>query len=355
MQTYLVGGAVRDLQLGLQPKDRDWVIVGATEQDVQALLSQGYQQVGLDFPVFLHPETGEEHALARTERKTGIGYHGFEVNTENVTLEQDLARRDLTVNSMAMSPEGTLIDPFGGRSDLRNKILRHTSPAFVEDPLRVLRLARFAARMDWQIAQQTRELCLQLSGSGELNGLSCERIWVELEKGFNTDRPVRFVHELYDLGAIHGSSLLCEIFPAGLSSSQEELLRMLKHLPMKERFYVGVGALATGLPKTCNQRVRSCSRYAQALSHTITAEKVLSLISQAGGLQDSETFQDLVWTVLIHEAAGLCKLRADQLITGTEIIRQVKAAEFGLREGPELGAAIKAKRVHLLREICDLP
>ena len=200
MKIYQVGGAVRDKLLGKPVKDRDWVVVGATPEEMDAL---GYQPVGKDFPVFLHPETYEEYALARTERKTGPGYKGFAVHyAPDVTLEDDLARRDLTINAMAEDSDGRLIDPFGGRTDLENKILRHVSPAFIEDPLRVLRVARFATRLDFQIADETLALMRQIVESGELDHLVAERVWSELERALGEARPVRFFEVLRDCGAL---------------------------------------------------------------------------------------------------------------------------------------------------------
>ena len=187
MKTFEVGGAVRDALLGRPVQDRDWVVVGAT---VQQMLDAGYRQVGRDFPVFLHPETGEEYALARTERKTGHGYRGFVVHAEpDVTLEQDLARRDLTINAMARAPDGALIDPFGGEADLRAGILRHVGPAFVEDPLRVLRLARFAARFGFAVAPETLELAQRMARDGELGHLVAERVWQETARAHGEPLP----------------------------------------------------------------------------------------------------------------------------------------------------------------------
>lgn len=185
MKTYLVGGAVRDTLLGIIPKDMDYVIVGASAQDIDNLVNfQGYKQVGEDFPVFLHPVTGEEYALARTERKVGVGYGGFEVYASpDVTLEEDLARRDLTINAMAMDLEtGEIIDPFGGQDDLKLGVLRHVSDAFAEDPLRVLRVARFVARYGFSVEMKTTQLMKQIVADGELHHVSRDRIWVELEK-----------------------------------------------------------------------------------------------------------------------------------------------------------------------------
>ena len=205
MKIYQVGGAVRDRLLGLAVKDRDWVVVGATPAEMEAL---GYRAVGRDFPVFLHPETHEEYALARTERKTGPGYKGFSFDADpGVTLEQDLARRDVTVNAIAEDRDGRVIDPYGGRADLESGILRHVSPAFVEDPLRVLRVARFAARFGFTVADETLALMREISESGELAALVPERIWTELEKALGTERPGRFLEVLRACGALE------KIFP----------------------------------------------------------------------------------------------------------------------------------------------
>ncbi|WP_210395975.1 hypothetical protein [Motiliproteus sediminis] len=203
MQIYLVGGAVRDRLLGLPVYDRDWVVVGATPEAMQAL---GYQPVGKDFPVFLHPETHEEYALARTERKAGRGYQGFEFHTSpEVTLEQDLQRRDLTINAMAEDEQGRVIDPYGGQADLQGRLLRHVSPAFAEDPLRVLRVARFAARFDhlgFRVAPETLQLMNRLTANGELADLSAERVWKELERALGERSPWTFFTTLSACGGL---------------------------------------------------------------------------------------------------------------------------------------------------------
>jgi len=190
---YLVGGAVRDQLLGLPVKERDWVVVGATPQE---MLDQGYQQVGKDFPVFLHPESGEEYALARIERKSGKGYTGFDCDAApTVTLEEDLKRRDLTINAIAQAEDGSLIDPYGGQQDLENRILRHVSEAFVEDPLRILRLARFAARfknLGFKIAEETQKLMLKMVRAGEVSDLVAERVWKELDRALGEQDPEVF-------------------------------------------------------------------------------------------------------------------------------------------------------------------
>jgi tRNA nucleotidyltransferase (CCA-adding enzyme) len=200
---YLVGGAVRDELLGLPQREKDWVLTGCTPDE---LLAEGYRQVGASFPVFLHPETGEEYALARTERKQGHGYHGFAVDFHpGVTLEEDLARRDLTINAMARDSRGRLIDPFGGSRDLQGRVLRHVSPAFREDPLRVLRVARFAARfapLGFRVDPDTLELMREITASGELEHLVPERVWSEIAAAMATAEPGRFVQVLRDCGAL---------------------------------------------------------------------------------------------------------------------------------------------------------
>ena len=202
MERYLVGGAVRDALLGLEVKDRDWVIVGA---DPDALLAEGYLPVGRDFPVFLHPLSHEEYALARTERKLAPGYHGFAFHAaSDVTLEQDLARRDLTINAMAQAEAGgPLIDPYGGQQDLAAKVLRHVSPAFAEDPVRILRLARFGARFaDFSLAPSTLLLMQQMVADGEVDALVAERVWQEIAKGLMETKPSRMIELLRECGAL---------------------------------------------------------------------------------------------------------------------------------------------------------
>ncbi len=203
MQIYLVGGAVRDELLGLAIKDRDWVVVGASADD---LLAQGFRPVGRDFPVFIKPDTGEEYALARTERKSGHGYAGFQFHASpEVTLEEDLARRDLTINAMAQSEQGELVDPYGGEKDIAARKLRHVSDAFSEDPLRVLRVARFAARfapLGFDVADDTLDLMRQISHSGELEHLTTERVWQEFERALATDHPLVFLAVLKQVDAL---------------------------------------------------------------------------------------------------------------------------------------------------------
>ena len=210
MQIFKVGGAVRDQLLGRTVVDVDWVVVGATPEQMRA---QGFRPVGDDFPVFLHPTSGEEYALARTERKSGHGYGGFVFHTSpDVSLEEDLLRRDLTVNAMAQADDGTLFDPYGGQADLAARVLRHVSPAFAEDPLRVLRVARFAARyayLGFSVASETLALMRTLAESGELAHLTAERVWQEFARALMEDNPEVFIQVLHDCGAL--KALLPEV------------------------------------------------------------------------------------------------------------------------------------------------
>ncbi len=203
MEVYLVGGAVRDEQLGLPVKERDWCVVGATPDE---LLSKGYRQVGKGFPVFLHPETNEEYALARTERKTGAGYHGFEFQTSpDVTLEADLSRRDLTINAMARDADANLIDPFDGMADLEHRVLRHISDAFSEDPVRILRTAKFKARfagLGFELAGETLDLMAQMVSDGEADSLQTDRVWQETEAALAGPNPHLYFQVLRDCGAL---------------------------------------------------------------------------------------------------------------------------------------------------------
>ncbi|HEY2816465.1 MAG TPA: multifunctional CCA tRNA nucleotidyl transferase/2'3'-cyclic phosphodiesterase/2'nucleotidase/phosphatase [Casimicrobiaceae bacterium] len=224
---YRVGGSVRDELLGRDHGDRDWVVVGATPEMMTA---SGYKPVGSDFPVFLHPDTREEYALARTERKHGRGYRGFEFfASPEVTLTEDLARRDLTINAMARAENGALIDPYGGADDLRAGILRHVSPAFVEDPLRVLRVARFAARFGFKVARETLALMRKLVASGELETLAPERIWQEIARGLGEPHPARMIAVLRTCGAL--SQLLPEVgalYDTGAVNAGNRLARALE-------------------------------------------------------------------------------------------------------------------------------
>ena len=231
MKTYVVGGAVRDPLMGEPSNDRDWVVVGATPEQ---MLAAGFTPVGRDFPVFLHPQTHEEYALARTERKSGTGYHGFVFHAApDVTLEQDLARRDLTINAMALDPEtGALIDPFNGAADVRAGVLRHVSEAFAEDPVRLLRVARFAARWPrFAVADTTRALMQRLVQTGEVDALVAERSWQEVARGLSEPKPSRMIAVLRDSGAWARLAPELETWCAADAERHTALMRVLDDCP----------------------------------------------------------------------------------------------------------------------------
>lgn len=277
-QVYKVGGAVRDELLGKTVKDIDWVIVGATPS---LLLSEGYLQVGQDFPVFLHPVTKEEYALARTERKQGHGYSGFEVfATPDVSLEDDLLRRDLTINAMAMDEQGTIIDPYNGQHDLNNRLLRHVSDAFQEDPLRVLRLARFYARFydeGFKIADETRKLVSVIVKSGELKHLVAERIWLETHKALSERHAEQYFIVLHELGALEDVfPMLDQYFSEGASRRLNRMfealsLSIVNNSPMHIRV-----ALLLSLLETSGDIKQFALDYRLPSQEKVMAEKLQS-------------------------------------------------------------------------------
>jgi tRNA nucleotidyltransferase (CCA-adding enzyme) len=403
MEIYLVGGAVRDELLGYPVAERDWVVVGARPED---LLDQGYQQVGKDFPVFLHPESKDEYALARTERKSGHGYTGFAVHYDPaVTLEEDLLRRDLTVNAMARDGVGNIIDPYGGQADLAARILRHVSEAFVEDPLRVLRTARFAARyahLDFAVAPETIALMADIVSQGELGHLSTERIWVEMEKALAERNPEVFIQVLRDCGALE--QLLPELealFGVPQTAAHHPEIDTGVHTLMalqqavklsantEVRFAVLLHDLGKGttpqaewprhiahehrglkLVEAACARLRTPNRHRElALQvceyHThchraleLRGNTILKLFNATGALRRPERFEDFL---LACEADSRGRLgfeareypQADYLRRALTIAREVTAAEFteqGL-EGKALGEAINAERVRRLEAL----
>ena len=277
MQKYLVGGAVRDRLLSLPVQDRDWVVVGATPEE---MLNQGYRQTGKDFPVFLHPDTHEEYALARTERKVVAGHRGFEIfSSPNITLEDDLLRRDLTINAIAEDEHGNILDPHNGQKDLQDRILRHVSPAFSEDPLRVLRVARFAARfwdLGFTIAPETLELMSSLSHTSELDSLSKERIWQETSRALETSRPEIFILILFQIGAL--SKLMPQLASALENKDTLLLLPHIKDLEHLEFKYTGLvmlgcnegGLFNVGIAKQINKTM-ACPRAYHELSELTAA------------------------------------------------------------------------------------
>jgi tRNA nucleotidyltransferase (CCA-adding enzyme) len=292
VKTYVVGGAVRDELLGLPVKDRDHVVVGATPEEMVKL---GYKPVGKDFPVFLHPQTHEEYALARTERKSGRGYKGFTVYaTPDVTLEDDLRRRDLTINAIAKAEDGSLIDPFGGRQDLQDRTLRHVSDAFAEDPVRILRVARFAARFDFSIDKSTADLMREMVQSGEADYLVPERVWQEVAKGLMEERPQRMFEVLEACGL--RERLLPEL------ETQPEVMSG----PLTVRFALLCWALAEDEVETLCRRLRVpndvrdlaslVSRNRDALEKARRPQEFLELLKKTDALRRPERFAQLLET-----------------------------------------------------------
>jgi tRNA nucleotidyltransferase (CCA-adding enzyme) len=315
MEIYLVGGAVRDRLLGLEVKDHDWVVVGATPDE---MLAHGFKPVGQDFPVFLHPDTGEEYALARTERKSGKGYTGFTFHASpDVTLEDDLVRRDLTINAIAQSEDGALHDPWGGRDDLEQRLLRHVSPAFVEDPLRVLRVARFYARfahLGFTVAEETLALMRELSAGDELDHLTPERVWQECARALATRSPERFFRLLQQVEALGKVMPGCETL--NCDRLQQLIARLPETAPHRPEaiFALFVRILTenhgdrdalTALTDLC-ERLRIPNRFrdlalrtrlhADALSHfdQLSGEQRLALIKGLDLLRRPEQLPDLV-------------------------------------------------------------
>ena len=309
MKIYRVGGAVRDALLGLPVSDQDWVVVGATPEQLVAL---GYLPVGKDFPVFLHPQTREEYALARTERKSGRGYHGFTFHADaQVTLEQDLARRDLTINAIAQEPSATgstsLIDPYGGQQDLAAKVLRHVSPAFAEDPVRILRLARFAARFsDFTVAPETMQLMRQMVVQGEVDALVAERVWQELARGLMERHPTRMFAVLQECGALkrllpekqlgsdpnclaHQAIAALDVCAAADAPLPVRVACLLSDLAPHERAQL---CQRLRVPQDCRELVRLVASQRPAIANALSldAAALLDLLERCDALRRGERF-----------------------------------------------------------------
>ncbi|MCZ6828732.1 MAG: multifunctional CCA tRNA nucleotidyl transferase/2'3'-cyclic phosphodiesterase/2'nucleotidase/phosphatase [Gammaproteobacteria bacterium] len=358
MEVYLVGGAVRDRLLGVPFRERDWVVVGA---QADQLLALGYRQVGRDFPVFLHPETGEEYALARTERKSGHGYTGFVVNSDpSVTLEEDLYRRDLTVNAIAEDAQGQLIDPYGGQQDLQARILRHVSGAFVEDPLRVLRVARFAARyahLGFTIAGDTLELMRQISASGELQHLPGERIWQELERALGEASPQVFFTTLGDCGALQA------LFPDWQIQSAH-LQQLQRSAEITSASSIRFAALTAGLEL---EQLRSLCRQLRAPN----SHRELALLCCQTGASANVPGPLATLELLEHTDAWRRPDRFEDFLSACAVIYQLQTAradylrlalgrcqridtkpwrDAGVR-GTDIGANIRRERLRILEEL----
>jgi tRNA nucleotidyltransferase (CCA-adding enzyme) len=359
MQVYLVGGAVRDRLLDYPVRERDWVVVGATAAE---LLAQGYQQVGKDFPVFLHPNTKEEYALARTERKSGPGYTGFTCNSDpGVTLEEDLLRRDLTINAIAEDADGKLVDPYGGQRDLAAKQLRHVSAAFAEDPLRVLRVARFAARyahLGFSVAPETLELMRSIVISGELATLPHERLWTEMSKALTETSPDVFFLTLRACDGL--TALLPELEP--LEQPLQRLAAASKHFAdsaprfaalLCELLPAAVDALCTRLrpPNQHRELASLCARFASALDAPQAASTALQLLDATDAWRRAERFDTFLQ---VCEAVNPNRQEwATPLRTGVQACSSIDTAPWiaaGIK-GREIGERINAARLDALETV----
>lgn len=398
VEIYSVGGAVRDELLGRPVADRDWVVVGATPE---MLIASGYTPVGRDFPVFLHPQTHEEHALARTERKHGTGYRGFEFfASPDVSLEQDLARRDLTINAMARAPDGTLIDPYHGADDLKLGVLRHVSPAFAEDPLRVLRVARFAARFGFVVAPATQRLMRRIVASGELATIAPERVWQELAKGLAEADPFRMLLVLDRCGAL--VSLLPEVairmreavprrnlrralryaaaqgfaldrryallpadLRAGASTPGSQARARAMPARQRQRNERAAEALSARLkvPVDCRDLALLAARHAGTLAAapSLTPATWLALLGQLDALRRPErmaALQDVVAavyanatgrTTYVHANLVRSALLAIKVVDAGAVARDVAAGGRGKAHSDAVAAAVRSARLAALR------
>ena len=364
MNCYRVGGAVRDTLLGYPHHETDWVVVGSTPEE---MIDEGFTQVGRDFPVFLHPESKEEYALARTERKSGPGYHGFVVHADpSVTLEEDLERRDLTINALAMDEAQAIIDPYGGMADLDAKILRHVSPHFVEDPLRVLRVARFAARyhhLGFTVAEETLSLMSEIVAADELPHLSAERVWVETDKALGEQHPEVYWQVLSDCGAL--AVLLPEL------AVSRGIAALARAAPHTERNDCRWAALLADLPEArareASERLKAPSAYLLLAARVSCGRRriktalkdgaeCMKLLKALDGLRREEPLEGFCETLVALEQNSVDAQSAINLLrSARSAARQVKAADFadqGL-SGPSLGAAIQAAQIERIAELLD--
>ncbi|HEX2565524.1 MAG TPA: multifunctional CCA tRNA nucleotidyl transferase/2'3'-cyclic phosphodiesterase/2'nucleotidase/phosphatase [Burkholderiales bacterium] len=325
MRTYVVGGAVRDELLGLPVQDRDHVVVGATPEEMERL---GYRPVGKDFPVFLHPKTHEEYALARTERKSGRGYKGFTVHAApDVTLEEDLRRRDLTINAMAKSEEGALVDPFGGQADLKRRVLRHVSEAFAEDPVRILRVARFAARFGFDVAPETMALMRAMVKSGEADYLVSERVWQEFSKGLAEAHPERMFEVLEESGLRQKLFPQLTALPKRYVGSVAVRFALLAW-PIDER---EVEALCERLrvPNAVRELALAASRNRERLRAAAQAgpQALLELLKRTDAFRRPERFAELL------QVAGLSGADAARAEKARQAAAAVDAGAIAARAG----------------------
>lgn len=371
MKSYLVGGAVRNTLLGIAVTERDWVVVGSTNEE---MLKRGFKSVGKQFPVFLHPESNEEYALARTEQKIAPGYHGFQFNVApNVTIEQDLKRRDLTINAIAQDDNGTLIDPWGGRADLEARVLRHISDAFSEDPVRVLRVARFAARfytLGFKIAPETLALMKQMVEVGEVDHLVPERVWQEVEKSLTSDTPSVFWQVLFQIGALARIAPEINDFltacakPTQQADSQpipalsdmdnvvskppEVLFAILVYRAWQQKLVLTSLGERWKLPNKYRWLIEAIERFSEAVeqSDRLSHEEILNLIEQADALRRPERFEMLlsVYT-LCKPNEGIKRLH--------KALNRITILEFGTEieqlPGPDAKQLVRKLRLSALK------
>lgn len=357
MKIYTVGGAVRDELLGLNPQDFDYVVVDGSHEE---MIAAGYTQVGADFPVYLHPETNDEYALARVERKSGDGYLGFSVKTKDVTLEEDLSRRDLTINAMAKDLlTGEIFDPFNGRADLESKILRHVSDAFAEDPLRVVRLGRFFTRYsDFTVAPETQQLAFDMVLQGELNHLPVERFWAELQKVFR-ERPCRFFDFMGSVNADVHVNFFAELYAtfdvAKLSQVKGVANAAVRLLPHSDCVMVHTALTATGgkTLATAETRTQVLHKNVNALRKAEpTAEGLFELLKQVKAWSVGHGVSDLISAMDVGNYAGEdFVFTSQQLQKAVEVTKFVTSAMFPQFAGKELGAAIEAGRKTKIAEL----
>lgn len=355
MKIYLVGGAVRDGLLGITPKERDWLVVGGSEE---AMLAQGFKRADADFPVFLHPDSGEEYALARIERKSGSGYKGFEVDAgPEVTLEQDLQRRDFTINAMARDESEALIDPLDGLKDLQDKRIRHISPAFVEDPLRVLRAARFAARLDFVVDAETMSLLQQMVSSGELATIKPERLWQEILDAITGQAPWRFWQVLQECGAL----VALDLSMPDLTKSVAALKRATA---LSESPLVRVAAVLyqAGGAKAFEKSLRLPREYAWMLDALVAhaanidsasvadANTILGMITELKAERQPERWGQFlqaasaIWPELMEQATP----NLDRAMQAIASLSAVELQQQGL-SGKELGIELQRLRLEAVR------
>jgi tRNA nucleotidyltransferase (CCA-adding enzyme) len=361
MKTYLVGGAVRDKLLGLPVKERDWVVVGGTPAVMQRM---GYKAVGKDFPVFLHPKTKEEYALARTERKVSKGYKGFTFYAKkDVTLEEDLRRRDLTINAIAEDEQGNLIDPYSGQQDLKNRILRHVSPAFAEDPVRILRLARFASKLpEFKVHTGTNQLMQQMVKEGEVNALVAERVWQEFERALIEPAPQRFFEVLSNC---HALSIL---FPM-IKMNGTGIVRLIDSLSTissgTQRFAVLCHDISLANLKTLQQRYRIPQEYFDLAKLTINslinyqniekadAETLLQFLKNTDGLRRPKRFKNLLTVLSVCVDDDNAEQRNHLLLNSLIAIKEIdtKKLQDQNLSGPEFAKKLRNLQIEKLKQL----